>query len=232
MAFKYSSRMHSSLIDGPIVRILSTTTDYLLQGGWLSQANHVLSQLAIPPKHEDCLLVYHIIYWLRFLGPVENLPEGYLFLCPSEDLRSKDGAWLATTECPAYWSLDPSGSDSLVPEDASRLGFLSFEFKMEVHVQSWHEDVYAALSRFHAGKGFDLNSQDVARHLGHLLYELSCSPNGDGAHIEEVSSHSLEIQLDPALTSRDASPTQRFRLIVGGLLGLIMTLVVTWSYRK
>ncbi|KAJ7104875.1 hypothetical protein C8R44DRAFT_561038, partial [Mycena epipterygia] len=156
---------------------------------WLSQANHVFSQLAIPPKHEDCckyspcyrldgpkscapVLVDGITYYLRFSGPVENLPEGYFFLCPLEDLRSNDGAWLATTEHPAYWSLDPTGGIRLCPEDASRLGFPFFEFKITVLVFSWPENVYAGFSRFHAGKGFDPNSQDIARHLGHQIYEL------------------------------------------------------------
>ncbi|KAJ7104851.1 hypothetical protein C8R44DRAFT_564569, partial [Mycena epipterygia] len=111
-------------------------------------------------------------YYLEFSGPLENIPEGYLFLWPLEDFRSNNGTWLATPECPAYWSLDPSGGNRLCPEDASRLGFPSFEFKMDVHVFSWPENVYAALSRFHTGKGFDPNSQDIARHLGHPLYEV------------------------------------------------------------
>ncbi|KAJ7104868.1 hypothetical protein C8R44DRAFT_559322, partial [Mycena epipterygia] len=71
-----------------------------------------------------------------------------------------------------YWSLDPTGGSRLCPEDTSRLGFPSLEFKIEVHAFSWPENVYAALSRFHAGKGFDPNSQDIARHLGHPIFEL------------------------------------------------------------
>ncbi|KAJ7104879.1 hypothetical protein C8R44DRAFT_886905 [Mycena epipterygia] len=226
------SRIHSSCINIPIVRILSTNAKKPCEDSWLSQANHVFSQLAIPPKHEDCFLVHYVQYRLRLSGPLENLLEGYLFLCPLEDLRSNDGTWLVTTECPAYWSLNSSGGHRLCPEDASNLGFPSLEFTMQAEVSSWPENVYAALSRFHAGKGFDPNSQDIARHLGHPTLELSCNSNVESAHIEEVSPHSLEPQLDPALASHDASFTQRFRLMIGGVLGLIMALVVTWSYCK
>ncbi|KAJ7104838.1 hypothetical protein C8R44DRAFT_332464 [Mycena epipterygia] len=226
------SRMHSSLIDGSSVQILSTTTNYSLQDAWLSQANHVFSQLAIPPKHEDCLLVECITYWLTFSGPLQNIPEGYLFLCPLEDFQSNNGTRLATPECPAYWSFDPAGGSRLCPEDASNLGFPSLEFNMDVHVRSWHENVYAALSHFHAGKGFDPNSPDIARHLGYPIFELSCTPNVECAHIEEVSSDSLEAQPDPVLASCDALYTQSSRLMIGGLLGLIMACVATWLYCK
>ncbi|KAJ7104845.1 hypothetical protein C8R44DRAFT_550953, partial [Mycena epipterygia] len=111
-------------------------------------------------------------YYLEFSGPLENIPEGYLFLWPLEDFRSNNGTLLATPECPAYWALDPSGGRRLYPENASNLGFPSLQFTMEAEVSSWPENVYKALSRFHAGKGFDPNSQDIARHLAHPLYEL------------------------------------------------------------
>ncbi|KAJ7079701.1 hypothetical protein C8R44DRAFT_654024 [Mycena epipterygia] len=122
-------------------------------------------------------------YQLSFSGPSEKLPEGYLFLCPMEDLRDDGSRWLRSPEFPAYWSLDPSGSQSLSPEEASSLGFPTLKFEMLVSVTSWDESVYAALSRFHAAKGFDPNSQDLARHLGKSPYELS-SPGVDSAHSE------------------------------------------------
>ncbi|KAJ7090019.1 hypothetical protein C8R44DRAFT_553047, partial [Mycena epipterygia] len=92
----------------------------------------------------------------------ENLPKGYLFLCPLEDLRDDDGRWLPNPECPAYWSLDPSGSQRLSTEEASRLGFPALELETNIWGVSWDGSFYAALSRFHTGKGFDPNSQDIA----------------------------------------------------------------------
>ncbi|KAJ7094170.1 hypothetical protein C8R44DRAFT_553525, partial [Mycena epipterygia] len=99
-------------------------------------------------------------------------PEGYLFLCPEEHLHDEHGRWVLNPECPPYWSLDPSGNQRLSLEEASRLGFPSLTLESRVLMKSWHESVYPALSRFHAGKGFDSNSQDLARHLGHPLYKL------------------------------------------------------------
>ncbi|KAJ7107486.1 hypothetical protein C8R44DRAFT_597450, partial [Mycena epipterygia] len=66
----------------------------------------------------------------------------------------------------AYWSLDPSGAQSLTPEEADRLGFPSIKASTEVRTRSWDASVYAGLRKFHEAKGFDPDSQDVARHLG------------------------------------------------------------------
>ncbi|KAJ7090022.1 hypothetical protein C8R44DRAFT_861391 [Mycena epipterygia] len=157
------SRFHSSAINGVIERTVYLGTDWAC---WLSQANHVFSQLVSPRKHEDCC-------------PSENLPEGYLLLCPLEDLRDNDGTFLQNPECPGYWSLNPSGIQRLSPEEVSSFGFPCLELEVEVSGYSWDEDVYAALSRFHAGKGFDPNSQDLAQHLRQPLYKSSCGSNVD-----------------------------------------------------
>ncbi|KAJ6540642.1 hypothetical protein B0H19DRAFT_896387, partial [Mycena capillaripes] len=71
-----------------------------------------------------------------------------------------------------YWSLDPSGGGRLSMEEASRIGFPSIEFSTSVHRKSWDGSVYAGLQTFHKAKGFDPESQDVAKHLGYPLFEL------------------------------------------------------------
>jgi hypothetical protein len=48
---------------------------------------------------------------------------------------------------------------------------------MEIRGQSWDPSVYAGLRKFHQAKDFDPESQDVARHLGHPLYQLSGERN-------------------------------------------------------
>ncbi|KAJ7095584.1 hypothetical protein C8R44DRAFT_718195 [Mycena epipterygia] len=175
------SRFHSSSVNGVIRRTIWSGTD---MGCWLSQANYVFSQLLTPPKHEDCFVINGIHYQLSFSGPSENLPEGYLFLCPLEDLQDDDGRWLPNLKCPAYWSLDPSGSNTLSPEEEYSFGFPSPKVEMHIAMRAWDGNIYAALSHFHAGKGFNPNGQDVARHLGQPLYELSSGPNVDSAHSE------------------------------------------------
>ncbi|KAJ7079675.1 hypothetical protein C8R44DRAFT_992577 [Mycena epipterygia] len=198
---------------------------------WTTQhglGNYVLSQLSTSPRHEDCLLVDEITYQLSFSGPSKILPEGYLFLCPVEDLQDDTGRWLIYTKCPAYWSLDHSGNKRLSPE-ASSLGFPSLEFEIHVWSKSWDESVYAALSRFHTGKGFDPDSQGLARHLGHPLYELSPSVNADSARIEEISSESSGVHGDPISTTNDSPNPQKLKFIILG--ALVLTLMVSWSHK-
>ncbi|KAJ7079695.1 hypothetical protein C8R44DRAFT_722870 [Mycena epipterygia] len=178
------SRFHSSFVNGVIRRTIWRGTDF---GSWLSQANYVFSELLTPPKHGDCLLIESIEYQLSFSSPSENLPEGYLFLCPLEDFRDHDGRWISNPECPAYWSLDPSGQQRLSAAEASRIGFSSLTLERILWGRSWTENVYAALSHFHAGKGFDPSSQDVVRHLGHPLYVLFSSADVDSARGEYQS---------------------------------------------
>ncbi|KAJ7094193.1 hypothetical protein C8R44DRAFT_718602, partial [Mycena epipterygia] len=163
------SRLHSSGVTaGAFYRVFTANSDY-----WLCQTNYIISQ----QNQKNCFLVSRIAYWLRFSETLEEIPEGYLFLCPVEHLRDDDGRWLSNPECPVYWSLDPSGNQRLSPEEASGRGFPALKLQAIVWMKSWDESIYEALSRFHAAKGFDLNSQDVARHFGYPLYELSSATN-------------------------------------------------------
>ena len=78
-----------------------------------------------------------------------------------------------SSESPAYWYTDPSGTKRLSAEEATDLRFPTIEFTMNVYGHSWDESVYAGLRTFHRAKGFDPDSQDVARHLGYPLYQFS-----------------------------------------------------------
>ncbi|KAJ6602037.1 hypothetical protein DFH09DRAFT_861122, partial [Mycena vulgaris] len=99
-------------------------------------------------------------------------PSAYLFLCPVTDLRSDTSGRFRIPECAAYWSLDPYGLDGMSPEEAQQAGFPAVELKMQARGRRWEDSVYAGLRQFHAGKGFDPDSQEVARHLGYPLFEL------------------------------------------------------------
>ncbi|KAJ6474207.1 hypothetical protein C8R45DRAFT_1011180 [Mycena sanguinolenta] len=74
---------------------------------------------------------------------------------------------------PAYWSLDPSGSNPLNHEEASSLGFPSIARRTEVSAISWNETVYSGLRKFDECKGFDPKSQDLAKELGYPLFDIS-----------------------------------------------------------
>lgn len=103
---------------------------------------------------------------------------GFLYLCPEKDFRTGPSSF-CWPECPAYWSEDPSGADRLTLREATRLGFPHLQFTTDVVGRFWDSSVYAGLRRFHQRKGFNPDSQDVARHLGHPLYQLSGVPSTD-----------------------------------------------------
>ncbi|KAJ7113770.1 hypothetical protein C8R44DRAFT_630482, partial [Mycena epipterygia] len=75
-----------------------------------------------------------------------------------------------------YWSFDPSGAYRLRSEEATKLGFPSIQWTTDLWVIHWDASTYAGLRQFHQAKGFDPESQDVARHLGYPLYQLSEAP--------------------------------------------------------
>ncbi|KAJ7079672.1 hypothetical protein C8R44DRAFT_689041 [Mycena epipterygia] len=219
------SRLHSSCANGGFERALWLDTGSPWSC-WLSQANYIFNQILTPPKCEDCCLITGITYHLTLSSPPETLPEGYLFFCPLEDLREENGRWLPNPECLAYWSFDDSGSEMLSPEEASRLGFPSLDFKMKVCMRSCNQTVYAVLSQFHAGKGFDPNSQDLARHLGHPLYELSSALTNGSARTSESDSSEHR---DNPVSTHDAPHPQWFRFLLCDILGLILALMYATS---
>ena len=111
-----------------------------------------------------------------------NPPPGYLFVCPEKDLRIGPSSF-RLPDYPAYWSLDP--------EEAIELGFPSIELNTSLLEDSWDADVYAALRQFHQAKGFDPDSQDVARQLGHPLYQLHSVMDPLFAHGKSSSNESF-----------------------------------------
>ncbi|KAF7374189.1 hypothetical protein MSAN_00300800 [Mycena sanguinolenta] len=169
---------------------------------WLSQANHIFTTLQISSDFENYGVIisfarYHFwltsqtvfVEYIRFelsVSTNEAIPPGFLFLCPPHNFQTGECSF-KWPECPAYWSLDPSGTERLTMEEATSLGFPAFQFSTRVDGFSWDASMYAGLRQFHKGKGFDPDSQDVARHLGYELYQMSGQNRTDTlfAHIEE-----------------------------------------------
>ncbi|KAF7337210.1 hypothetical protein MSAN_02273400 [Mycena sanguinolenta] len=141
---------------------------------WLSQANYIFSQLQTTSDFKDYVLLTKVIFDLRCRPNPSNshVPEGYLFVCPAKDFRTGENSF-KWPDCPAYWSLDPSGAIRLTSEDAETLGFPIIHIETCLSGYSWDESVYQGLRQFHAGKGFNSDNQDMARDLGYPLFELS-----------------------------------------------------------
>ncbi|KAF7377066.1 hypothetical protein MSAN_00124900 [Mycena sanguinolenta] len=148
-------------------------TDWgILCNSWLSQANDIFCCLHITSNFKDYVIVDGIRFDLDISETTRDPPEGFLFLCPLSDFRIGDSSfrWPA---CPAYWCLDPSGADPLSPEEATQLGFPSFELTTKADGMYWDANVYEGLRQFHKAKGFDPYSQEVTRHLGLPFFRLS-----------------------------------------------------------
>ncbi|KAJ7111706.1 hypothetical protein C8R44DRAFT_563485, partial [Mycena epipterygia] len=71
-----------------------------------------------------------------------------------------------------YWSLDPSGVERLSTAEAEQHGFPDLELNIWVYGKFWNGIVYSGLRLFHMGKGFDPETQELARHLGYPLFHV------------------------------------------------------------
>ncbi|KAJ7256638.1 hypothetical protein C8J57DRAFT_1344025 [Mycena rebaudengoi] len=158
---------------------------------WLSQANHIFGCLGITSDYADYALVQDASLNVTISEALEPPPQGYLFVCPEKDLQIGPSSF-RLPDCPAYWSLDPSGAERLNPEEAAELGFPSIELNTTIFADSWSADVYAGLRQFHRAKGFDPDSQDVAQHLGYSLYQLPRAVDPLFAHVDDADVHSEE----------------------------------------
>ncbi|KAF7364448.1 hypothetical protein MSAN_01105900 [Mycena sanguinolenta] len=130
---------------------------------WLAQAN-----FKIGSNHEDYNLVNGVEFTLKIGKMTQNPPDGYLFLSLPKDFKTGPMS-VRWPDLPAYWSLDPSRGNPLSDEEASSLGFPSITQTTEVYFKSWDETIYAGLRKFDKCKGFDPESQDVAKKLGFPL---------------------------------------------------------------
>ncbi|KAJ6450949.1 hypothetical protein C8R47DRAFT_312090 [Mycena vitilis] len=149
---------------------------------WFSQANHIFNRCQITSNFNEYVLTTRVSFEIDISEVITTIPTGFLFVCPVEALHIGRSS-LCWPECPAYWSLDPSGGERLTTEQAIELGFPTLQFSTEIDGIYWDDDrLYAGLRKFHQAKGFDPYSQDVARHLGYPLYQLSTNAYAPFAH--------------------------------------------------
>ncbi|KAJ7500910.1 hypothetical protein B0H11DRAFT_2275640 [Mycena galericulata] len=138
---------------------------------WLSQANRISERLNVTSNKENYALVKSVTFEL-FVKP-DFVPRGYLFVCPPEDFGVPGTSSFRWPHCPAYWSFDRTGAERLSMEAANCHGFPPFELRTRMKLLSWDDSDYTGLREFHESWGFNPDSQDVARHLGDLIYKVS-----------------------------------------------------------
>ncbi|KAJ7064472.1 hypothetical protein C8F01DRAFT_768737 [Mycena amicta] len=141
---------------------LSNPPTYRITTTWLSQAGHIFNLLNIRDKFDSYFLAWG---WPNVVFTVpEGAPNGYLFYMPP--LQKKPSQ--------VFWSLDPLGREQLSWKEARERGFpkLVASNSVRTYQRQWDACVYEEIRAMHIAKGFDPDSQDVARHLGHPLFEL------------------------------------------------------------
>jgi hypothetical protein len=125
--------------------------------------------------------VDNIYFRIRIPATPQNGPSGYLFLCPAKYFQTGPSSF-RWPDCPAYWSVDPEGVQRLSPEETAGLGFPTIQMNLTATGDSWDANVYTGLRQFHQAKGFDPDSQDVARYLGHRIFQLPAEIDPPFAH--------------------------------------------------
>lgn len=130
------------------------------------------------------VLVYAVDCYLQLLGPIENLPIGYLFLGPLTEFETDVPGCFNIPHCPAYWSQDPSGWERFTAEEGRNHGFPDIKVTVKVLGSCWSSSVYAGIHQFHKAKGFDPDGQDVAIEFGYPLFRGSCTRDDLLAHCE------------------------------------------------
>ncbi|KAJ7168886.1 hypothetical protein C8R46DRAFT_1092792 [Mycena filopes] len=229
------------------------------RSSWLSQANNIFSSLHIESDLDNYALVDAGWFKITVSNPTVDCPPGHLFLCPGEDFQVSSTTW-RWPNYPAYWSLDALGVERLGTEEATRLGFPPFQLETEVRGVAWDTTVYNGLRQFHQAKGFNPENQDVARHLGYPLYQLSRDVNPpftrveeyeqeDRQHTQETSQEDrvggetvgvgpkrYQIQspedtdFEPALHATDGDITATHKILMNIQLVLMLFIATCWMY--
>ncbi|KAJ7046309.1 hypothetical protein C8F04DRAFT_1063920 [Mycena alexandri] len=197
---------------------------------WLSQANHILNSLHINNSLQDYTLLEYVEFTMDIQRATEEPSTGYLFVCPASHFRIGPVSF-KWPDCPAYWSFDSSGSERLSPDEATRLGFPSLKLATRVGPYSWDTSVYAGLRQFHTGKGFDPDSQDVARHLDYPLFQISNHAEDRFAHVNCEHGSAAEDAEDIRATS-EAPPSRAFGFLINLQLALISFLALCRVYER
>ncbi|KAJ7786925.1 hypothetical protein B0H14DRAFT_3582507 [Mycena olivaceomarginata] len=207
------------------MRVVTTRTDHSLTrrpsyfATWVQvflvllrialHANHIFNRRNITSHHEYYIFISGVEYQLKVSEARHNIPLGFLFLCPFTEPQSDVAPSSRVPDCPAYWSLDPSGVERLSTDKADDLGFPAFKVEIKVDGHSWDASVYAGLRQFHQGKHFDPASQDVARHLRYPLYQLSDELGVPFAR-EGPSAEDNVCESDPALADDGGNASTTF----------------------
>ncbi|KAJ7624596.1 hypothetical protein FB45DRAFT_84805 [Roridomyces roridus] len=189
-----------------------------------------LPSTSSPMYFGEYVLIHTVRHSLTFLGPLEDVPTGYLFLGPVDNFRRDTGP-----DSPAYWLTDPSGAERLTVEEARSLGFPQIQLELRVMALYWSETVYEGIRQFHTAKGYDPDGFDVAIELGCPLYELACSREDFQAHwnLKQRMTMTILTKVHLAKAQRDAlTASQRMTKVTPWRQSALVTVLSTHCHLK
>ncbi|KAJ6563966.1 hypothetical protein B0H19DRAFT_74504 [Mycena capillaripes] len=155
---------------------------------WFSQQGYVIAQLQDASSFDDEMgFVTEIDFNCTIHTPppdnftlqgtfMADAPtdDVYLFIfSPKVDLV--DGRFIVTSPPVSeryYWAFDPAGLDRLNCQTAEDVGLPAPEFSIKLWGLQWDETRHNLIRDFHAAKGFDPCSQDMAVAMGYPLVHL------------------------------------------------------------
>ncbi|KAK7013002.1 hypothetical protein R3P38DRAFT_1514587 [Favolaschia claudopus] len=153
--------------DEPDVANLLKLESHSTHEGWLSQAGYVLSQLSL--EVDVCSIVRCVDVKMIMHPSKPSVHEAELSLPPLSAFLTPDGTHLQyPTEQPCWF--DPVRNEPLSMDKAEMLGLPAIELTIDVTSVYIDKSTLQQLREFHQGKGFDPDSQEIAKHLGYALY--------------------------------------------------------------
>ncbi|KAJ7837819.1 hypothetical protein B0H14DRAFT_2790684 [Mycena olivaceomarginata] len=192
------TRVNSCDVAGAqILRILETS--HHESKYWLAQAGYVLDYLNITSNYEDyCTSRPYSDPQLTW-----DLPSATCSYALCGTLQSDAPERFLIPECAAYWSFDPVGDERLTTVEAGRHGFPNIDVVMWVRGKQCDQRVYTGLRQFYRGKGFDPYSQDVARHLGYPLFQISSNTDYPFARVQDIGLTNGKVDNDIPTAEKD-----------------------------
>ncbi|KAK7063348.1 hypothetical protein R3P38DRAFT_2818264 [Favolaschia claudopus] len=134
-----------------------------------AQANYITRHLDLEPSSYSYIGEVYPRYSLSSWLP-GSLQEIFFFLPPARGFYTSDLTQCCFTTEEPYWSFDPSGNNRLSPNEALNLGLPQASLEIFVDQVFVDEALFKDLHTFHTMKGFNAESQEIAKHLGLPLY--------------------------------------------------------------
>ncbi|KAK6983800.1 hypothetical protein R3P38DRAFT_3112382 [Favolaschia claudopus] len=133
---------------------------------WFSQANYSFDRVGL-----ECSYVDQVHVFCEVTGSAPpSLHKIWLFLPPYQAFLSTDLTRYCFPDDEPYWSFDPSGKGHLSSNEAIALELPHCQLEISVYHTFVDEALLKDLHTFHTSKGFNPDSQEVAKYLGLPLF--------------------------------------------------------------